>query len=97
MTPVSATLSISKHHPDDALLRKILWRIIPFLLLCYIVNFLDRMNVSFAALTMNQDLGISAREFGWVAGLFFLGYSSLKSPATCSCSGSVRGSGFHES
>ena len=97
MTPVSTTLSISKHHPDDALLRKILWRIIPFLLLCYIVNFLDRMNVSFAALTMNQDLGISAREFGWVAGLFFLGYSSLKSPATCSCSGSVRGSGFHES
>jgi len=49
-------------------------RLIPFLCLCYAVNFLDRVNVGFAALDMNQDLGFSPSVFGAGAGIFFAGY-----------------------
>jgi ACS family tartrate transporter-like MFS transporter len=54
--------------------RKVAWRIIPFLGLLYLLAFLDRVNVGFAALTMNSDLGFSAAVFGTGAGVFFLGY-----------------------
>ena len=53
---------------------KVAWRLIPFLFLCYIVAFLDRVNVGFAALTMNRALGLSAEQFGLGGGLFFAGY-----------------------
>jgi ACS family tartrate transporter-like MFS transporter len=46
-------------------------RLVPFLILCYFVAYLDRVNVGFAALTMNKDLGISATAFGLGAGIFF--------------------------
>ena len=49
-------------------------RILPILMLCYLAAFLDRVNIGFAALTMNQDLGFSASAFGFGAGIFFLGY-----------------------
>lgn len=54
--------------------RKVAWRLIPFLGLLYLLAFLDRVNVGFAALTMNADLGFSAVVFGTGAGIFFLGY-----------------------
>lgn len=54
--------------------RKVAWRLIPFLGLLYLLAFLDRVNVGFAALTMNSDLGFSAVIFGTGAGIFFLGY-----------------------
>lgn len=57
-----------------ALVRKMAWRIIPFLLLVYLICIIDRLNIGFAALTMNKDLGLSATVYGWGAGLFFLGY-----------------------
>ena len=56
---------------------KIGWRLMPLLITSYILNYLDRTNVSFAALTMNQALGLSAKEFGYGSGIFFLGYLSL--------------------
>ena len=63
------------------LYRKISCRLIPFLILLYLVAFLDRVNISFAALTMNRDLGIDAGLFGLAAGVFFLGYFLFELPS----------------
>jgi MFS transporter, ACS family, tartrate transporter len=60
---------------------KIAWRAVPILILAYIVNFLDRTNVSFAALTMNKDIGLTQAEFGYGAGILFLGYSLFEVPS----------------
>ena len=54
--------------------RKVMWRLIPLLILIYMMAHLDRVNVSFAALTMNEDLGFSNQVYGLGASLFFLGY-----------------------
>ena len=62
-------------------MRKVAWRLIPFLILCYFVAFLDRVNLSFAALTMNKDLGISATVYGQAAGIFFLSYFLFEVPS----------------
>lgn len=61
--------------------RKIAWRLVPFLMLLYTVAFLDRVNISFAALTMNRDLGISETLYGFAAGVFFLSYCLFQVPA----------------
>jgi ACS family tartrate transporter-like MFS transporter len=63
------------------LYRKIAWRLVPFLMLLYLVAFLDRVNISFAALTMNRDLGISETLYGFAAGVFFLSYCLFQVPA----------------
>jgi len=73
--PQSRTPPTSPHY------RKIALRLIPFLMLLYMVAFLDRVNVSFAALTMNRDLGISDSFYGVAAGIFFLGYCACEVPA----------------
>jgi ACS family tartrate transporter-like MFS transporter len=65
----------------DALYRKVSRRIIPFMILLYLVSFLDRVNISFAAPTMNADLGISPYAFGWGAGIFFFGYFLFEVPS----------------
>src|SRR5260221_8576648 len=56
-------------------------RLLPFLILCYFVAYLDRVNVGFAALTMNKDLGLSASAFGFGAGIFFLAYFFFEVPS----------------
>jgi MFS family permease len=66
---------------EKTILAKVLWRVVPFLLLCYIVAYLDRVNVGIASLTMNHDIGISPSEFGWSAGLFFFGYFLAEVPS----------------
>lgn len=63
------------------LYRKIAWRLVPFLMLLYLFAFLDRVNISFAALTMNRDLGISETLYGFAAGVFFLSYCLFQVPA----------------
>lgn len=63
------------------LYRKISRRLVPFLVLLYLVAFLDRVNISFAALTMNRDLRIDADLFGLAAGVFFLGYFLFEVPS----------------
>jgi len=63
------------------LFRKIALRLIPFLMILYMVAFLDRVNISFAALTMNRDLAISDGFYGVAAGIFFLGYCVCEVPA----------------
>ncbi|GFE82994.1 MFS transporter [Steroidobacter agaridevorans] len=65
----------------SAALRKVAWRLIPFLGLLYFFAFLDRVNVGFAALTMNADLGISAAAFGIGSGIFFIGYILCEVPS----------------
>jgi ACS family tartrate transporter-like MFS transporter len=61
--------------------RKAAWRLIPFLILCFVVAFLDRVNVGFAALTMNKELGLTAEMFGFGAGIFFVGYFIFEVPS----------------
>jgi ACS family tartrate transporter-like MFS transporter len=56
-------------------------RLIPFLLLLYVLNFLDRVNVGFAALEMNRDLGFGPAVYGFGAGIFFLGYCLFEVPS----------------
>jgi MFS transporter, ACS family, tartrate transporter len=62
-------------------LRKVTLRLIPFLFLLYIVAWLDRVNVGFAALQMNSDLGFSAAAFGFGSGVFFFGYCLFEVPS----------------
>jgi sugar phosphate permease len=61
--------------------QKLRRRIIPFVLLLYVISFLDRINIGFAALTMNKELAITTRQFGLVAGIFFLGYFLFEIPS----------------
>jgi MFS family permease len=61
--------------------RKSALRLLPFLGLLYLINYLDRTNVGFAALTMNADLGLSAAAYGLGAGLFFVGYFVFEVPS----------------
>jgi len=60
---------------------KVFWRIVPFLMLCYVVAYLDRVNVGFAKLQMSKDLGFSETVFGLGAGVFFLGYFLFEVPS----------------
>jgi MFS family permease len=62
-------------------LKQIAWRLMPFLLLCYFISFLDRINVAFAALQMNKAIGLSATQYGFGAGLFFLTYCVFEVPS----------------
>ena len=67
---------------EQRAIRKITWRLIPFLMLLYFVAFLDRINIGFAALTMNKDVGLTSQMFGLGAGIFFLGYFVFEVPST---------------
>jgi ACS family tartrate transporter-like MFS transporter len=62
-------------------IRKLKVRILPFVWLLYIVAFLDRINIGFAALTMNKELAITSQQFGFVAGIFFVSYSICEIPS----------------
>jgi len=67
---------------QDQVFTKCAWRLLPFMMLLYVVNFIDRSNVGFAALTMNKDLGFSPSVFGFASGIFFIGYLLFQVPAT---------------
>ena len=75
---------------DDRVFAKCAWRLIPLVIAGYLINFLDRTNLGFAALTMNKDLGFSPSVYGLGSGLFFLSYSDV------GCSGCLlRGGQLH--
>jgi MFS family permease len=65
---------------EAAIYRKVSWRIIPFLFLCYVFAYIDRVNVGFAKLQMQQDLGITDAIYGTAAGIFFVGYFFFEIP-----------------
>ena len=62
-------------------IRKVSARLIPFLMICYFIAYLDRVNVGFAALTMNKSLGLTATMFGFGSGVFFLTYFVFEVPS----------------
>ena len=65
---------------ESETMRRVGRRLIPLLMVCYFAAYLDRVNVGFAALTMNQALGLSSAIFGIGSGIFFLGYLTLEIP-----------------
>src|SRR5215469_3131291 len=67
---------------EQPIFAKCAWRLIPFMMVLYIINFFDRVNVGFAALTMNKDLGFSPTVYGFGAGVFFVGISIFCIPST---------------
>ena len=66
---------------EQGAVRQVCWRILPLLFAAYFVAYIDRVNVGFAALTMNRDLGLSASQYGLAAGLFFAGYVAFAVPS----------------
>jgi MFS transporter, ACS family, tartrate transporter len=89
---MSASHSLHPLHRSDApmpatseiearTIRKVTARLIPFLVVCYFVAYLDRVNVGFAAITMNKELGLTASMFGFGAGVFFLAYFLFEVPS----------------
>jgi D-galactonate transporter len=66
---------------EQRAMKKVFRRLVPFLMFCYFFNFLDRVNVSFAALDMNKDLGFSASVFGFGSGILFLAYMLCETPS----------------
>jgi MFS transporter, ACS family, tartrate transporter len=66
---------------DQATMRKVYWRLLPLAILTYFLCYLDRINVGFAALTMNKDLGLDAATYGMAAGAFFWGYFLFEVPS----------------
>ncbi|QGR73220.1 MFS transporter [Acinetobacter lwoffii] len=62
-------------------LKKITWRIVPFIMILYLIAYIDRVNIGFAALTMKEDLGFTASVLGFGAGIFFLGYFLFEVPS----------------
>ncbi|MDT7951577.1 MAG: MFS transporter [Acetobacteraceae bacterium] len=78
---MSTTHPTVARDPADAIFRRIGWRLLPLLTLAYIVNFLDRTNVGFAAITMNKDVGLTPAQFGYGAGTLFVGYCLFELPS----------------
>lgn len=72
---------MTSKHPADAALTRAAWRLVPLAMAIYVASFLDRVNVGFAALTMNKDLGFSPEVYGFGAGIFFLSYSAFEVPS----------------
>ena len=66
---------------EKRVLKRISWRIVPFIMILYFVAYIDRVNIGFAALTMNKDLGFSSSVFGFGAGIFFVGYFLFEVPS----------------
>lgn len=78
---LAPSAAITREDDETRIYAKVFWRIVPFLMLCYVVAYLDRVNVGFAKLQMGQDLGLSETVFGLGAGVFFLGYFLFELPS----------------
>ncbi|WP_321871578.1 MFS transporter [Paraburkholderia tropica] len=86
MTSAMHQSTVQGSSNDEATLQqqaisKTAWRLLPLLTLAFVFNYIDRTSVGFAALTMNADLGLTATEFGWGAGILFAGYCLLEVPS----------------
>jgi MFS transporter, ACS family, tartrate transporter len=80
-TAPEKTLNPQEMDRSEHAVAKAFRRILPFIFICYVISYLDRTNVSFAALGMNADLGITAEQFGFGAGMFFIGYFLFEIPS----------------
>jgi MFS transporter, ACS family, tartrate transporter len=75
------TSPTSRSDIEKATMRKVLLRLVPFLMVCYFFALLDRVNIGFAALQMNKDLGLTPAMFGFAASLFFVSYFLAEVPS----------------
>ena len=66
---------------ERSTMRRVAWRILPFLILCYLIAIIDRGNIGMASLQMNDDLGLTARVFGFASSLFFFAYFLVEVPS----------------
>src|SRR5499427_1427062 len=73
--------AVARDSLETRTIRKLRKRILPYIFLLYIVAFLDRINISFAALTMNKALAITSQQFGLLSGIFFWGYFLFEIPS----------------
>ena len=80
-TQQDATDHAAPRLASDAAYAKVTWRLLPFLFICYVLNFIDRVNISFAHLQFKQDLGVTDASYGLGVGLFFIGYVLLEVPS----------------
>jgi sugar phosphate permease len=71
---------VANNEIEKRTVKKVFWRIVPFLFLLFMCAFVDRINISFAALAMNKDLGFSNAVYGLGAGIFFLGFFMMEIP-----------------
>src|SRR3954451_14699609 len=78
--PMSATLPAADRLEQETM-RRVSWRLMPFLILAYLLCYIDRVNVGFAALQMNKAVGIDPKTYGLGAGIFFVGYFFLEVPS----------------
>src|SRR5262249_39254056 len=76
MTAIAAAEGLEHSVP-----RKVFWRLIPLCFGLYVVSYINRANIGYAALQMNQDLGLSSEAFGLAAGIFFIGYFLFEVPS----------------
>src|ERR1700752_2278216 len=81
MTAVNRPIGSHMDALEIRTVAKVTRRIVPFLIVCYLVAYLDRVNVGFAALAMNHDLGLSQTAFGLGAGIFFIAYFVFEVPS----------------
>ena len=72
----AATCALERRTMD-----KVAWRLLPILIVCFLINYLDRVNIGFANVTMSRDLGLSATAFGSAAGIFFIAYFLFEVPS----------------
>src|SRR5215470_11576778 len=78
---MAATSAVAPSVIEARTIRKIRTRIIPFVFVLFVINYIDRVNIGFAALTMNKDLAITSQQYGFLAGVFFLGYFFFEVPS----------------
>jgi sugar phosphate permease len=77
--------------------RRVAYRLLPFVFLLYLINYIDRINVSFANLKMSADLGFSDRVYGLGVGMFYLTYVLFEIPEPSSSNAGAQGNGLDES
>jgi len=78
---VSASPASVQSAIEDRIIRKLRTHIIPFVFILFVINFVDRINIGFAALTMNKELAITSQQFGLLSGIFFWGYFIFEIPS----------------
>src|SRR6201996_5403214 len=78
---MSAATTQGNNTLEATTMRLVSWRLMPFLLMAYLVCYIDRVNVGFASLQMNKAIGIDAQTYGLAAGIFFIGYFILEVPS----------------
>lgn len=77
----STKLAFALTHEESGLYRKVILRIIPFIFICYVLNYVDRVNVSFAKLQFQSDLTLNDATYGLGVGLFYIGYILFEVPS----------------